>query len=157
MTDTQACLDRGEHVITTRHRRDVCPAEDVTRLKAERLVNACNGLGLQARLHWDRSPWCCQVALVDTTAADFDENTPRIFWMLEDGGSYYIRDTWGRQVGWMWHAQMQLDRNIEEQDDIYDLGFEIPERTEQGDDEHEVARKIAMLVSMLDVSGIVVG
>ena len=123
---------------------------DITMTKARRLVNACNGLGLQARLHWDRSPWCCQVALRQTE--HFDEYSPSIFWMLEDTDSYRIAGGHGTQLGWLWRGQLQIDRDTDSERDYDDLNFEIPERNHLMDDEHTVARKVALLLSLLDVN-----
>lgn len=136
-----------------------CPAcldlysrdNDVTRIKAEKLVNACNGLGLQARLHWDRSPWCCHVALERTYRDEFDENTPGLFFMLEDSDDYRIGD----RLGWVWHGALQIDRETDDERGVNDLGFTIPERNHLGDDEHTVAEKIALFMDMLDVTSLV--
>jgi hypothetical protein len=130
---------------------------DITRVKAEALVNACNGLGLTARLHWDRSPWCCQVALTQVHHADFDEYTPSIFFMLEDSDSYFIMGhgaNAGTRIGVRWHGAMQIGGDLPEQNDLDDIHFEILERTWLGDDEHTTAHKIAMLVSMIDISAL---
>lgn len=124
---------------------------DITRVKAEELVNACIGLGMTARLHWDRSPWCCHIALVDVKADEFNEDTPGIFFMLEDADSYHIKGRGanaGAVIGWRWHSQIHLDRNATEQGQLNDINIEVIERTWLGDDAYAVAQKIALLLTL---------
>jgi hypothetical protein len=124
--------------------------EDITRVKAERLVSACNGMGLNAVLHWDRSPWCCRVSLEGTD--EITDETASIYFMLEDDDAYKICD--GR--GWRWHSQIALKHDgSETESDLQDFNLQVLERTWLGDDEHDTARKIAVLVALIDVREIV--
>jgi hypothetical protein len=120
---------------------------DITRTKAERLVRACNDEGLPAVLHWDRSPWCCKVFLTD----DHDEYAPAAFFYVEDTDSCKIPNG-----GWIWQSQIVIDRELPEQEDLNDISFEILERTWLDDDELNVARKIALFLSMVDVSAMLI-
>lgn len=130
---------------------------DIALRKAQALVNACNGIGLSARLHQDRSPWMCHVALVDVPRMTdvFDENTPGLFFYVEDHRDFHILSPLGTNtvpVGWKWHASILVDREIPEQDDINDITIQVIERTWLGDDEHTVAQKIVLLHEMIDIT-----
>lgn len=128
---------------------------DWDRDAAEALVNACNGIGLQARLHWDRSPWCCQVALVKTAADWFDERTPSIYFMLEDGDSYFIMghgDNSDKRLGVRWRGAISLGEGVD--DDIHDLSLEVLQRDWLGDTVEDTARRIALICSIIDVSAL---
>lgn len=131
-------------------RADVTIDDDFFKAKAQALVEACVEQGLTARLHWDRSPWACHVRLRDSVDETFDENTSGLFYMLEDGPGYRI-EVPNTEGGWVWHAQLQIQES-EHEDDLLDLGFTVIERTWLGDTPQDVARKIAHLVTMLDIT-----
>jgi len=124
--------------------------DDITELKARRLADACNGLGLRAQFFYDRGPFACQVALRHSNEP-VDEFEPSLLFMIDEGDrGKLINSSTGEQFGWMWNAQLTgLDG------DYYDLGFEIPERTHLNETEHTVAYRVSLLVGMMDVSHLV--
>jgi hypothetical protein len=124
--------------------------EDITKTKAERLVNACNGLGLAATLHWDRSPWCARVALVPIALTGWRDDTPSLFVFVEDADSSRIltqERTTGGLRGWRWHSQIQLEQGAS----LDDVNVEFLERDWLGESEHNVAQSIAQLAALIQI------
>lgn len=130
---------------------------DWDRTKAEELVSACNAIGLQSRLWWDRGPYCAQVALVHERPGDLSESTPSLLFCLEDSDSYFIMghgDNADQRIGLRWRGMIHMP---DDDGDYHDVSLEILERGWLGDDQHSTAEKIAKLVELFDVRGIAAG
>lgn len=125
---------------------------DITETKAKALVTACQEQGLDARLFWDRGPFACQVMLTDGYP---DDEAPCIFFAVEDSDTYRIPvGNDGKNGGWVWHAQVQMDRDHPSMSDMFDVGITVVERTWLGDSEATVARKIALFLNAFTFNGL---
>lgn len=110
----------------------------IDRIKAEDVVDALNDKDANARLFWDRGPYCVQLFLNPDETTEY---SPSLLFCVEDSDEYKIAD--GR--GWEWSGSLFPDEDGE----LGDVSFHILERTWLGDGADKVADDMIRLRDLL--------